>query len=358
MKVLCITDKSDRPETELFIRLAKETSEFAVMCNPEGRNYPLLVEAGVKTIPLKVQGRFDKVSTEKIKNELVKGGYDIAHAFNTRALACLLRAGKKLPVKLLAYRGVTTGVSYWKPESWTTFLSPRLDGIYCVSEAIRQSFLALPFFPERKVRTIYKGHDPKWYATEPVLPSRFGVPEGAPVLCCLSRNSAKKGIATLLDAFDQLPVDKNIHLVLVGSVAESAEVRKRVERCTHPNRILFTGYRDDAIAVIAGSSLLVSASESGEGLPRVVLEAMCVRTPVVATDAGGTRELVIDGETGLLVPVKQPQKLAEAIVVALVDKPLAKQRADNALERIRALFNPELTLSNTLRWYKDILAGS
>ncbi|MFP3873202.1 MAG: glycosyltransferase family 4 protein [Thiohalophilus sp.] len=360
MKVLCITDCQDRPETELFIRLSRQIDSFTVMSNPDGRNYQLLLEAGVRVLPLQIRGRFDREGTAAIRRELERGDYDIAHAFNTRALACLLRAGKHHRAKLLGYRGVTTGVSYLKPESWHTFLSPRLDGVFCVAEAVRQSllnarFLGWHFRPE-KARTIRKGHDPTWYQVEPVPPAEFGVPQEARTLCCISRNSAKKGIGTLLDAFDLLPAELNCHLLLIGSVDASRQVRERVSRCRHPERVHFTGYRNDAVAIIRGADLLVSASESGEGLPRVVIEAMCAGTPVVATDAGGTAELVIDGETGLLIAQRDAPAMGKAITRALTDNNATSKRAASARQYIEKQLTAEGTTRQTLEWYQQILS--
>jgi L-malate glycosyltransferase len=360
MKVLCITDCQDRPETELFIRLAGLLGNLTVMCNPAGRNYPLLVQAGTINVePLKIHNRFDRLATSAIRAEVERGDYDIVHAFNTHAVACMLRGARRHRARLLAYRGVTTGVGYLKPECWHTFLDPRLDGVFCVAEAVRQAFLKTRFlcwrFPAAKARTIYKGHDPRWYQVAKVAPGEFGIPAGSKTLCCLSRNSGKKGGLTLLEAFDQLPAVLNCHLLLVGTIAANRGVRSRADRCRFPERIHFAGYRNDAPAIMRGSDLLVSASESGEGLPRVIIEAMCVGTPVVATDAGGTRELVSDGETGWLVPQRDAAALAGAITHALQQPEEMARRAAAARYRIDEFFSPASTACKTLAWYQELI---
>jgi len=362
MKILCITDRQDRPETELFLRLAKALDRLTVMCNPNGRYYPLLEQAGVTLIPLQVRSRFDRESTAAIRHELEDGDYDIAHAFNTRALTCLLRAGKHHRAKLLGYRGVTTGVGHLNPESWHTFLNPRLDGVLCVSEAVRRSLIDTRIlwrrFPAEKATTIHKGHDPSWYEVPPVSKTELGIPDDAQTICCIARNSSKKGALTLLDAFDQLPEDLNLHLVFVGDIAANKHARARASRCRHYDRVHFTGYRPDAVGIIRSMDLLVSPSESGEGLPRVVLEAMCVRTPVVATDAGGTRELVIPDQTGLLVPERNSTQLAAAIHEAIADPTSSAHRADAASRHLASKFRPEQTALATVDWYKALLGTS
>lgn len=362
MKVLCITDCADRAETELFIRLAQRVDQFTVMSNPQGRYHGLLLEAGLDVVPLKIHSRFDRKATACIRDTLYRGDYDIVQAFNSRAVTCMLRAGKRHRARLLAYRGVTTGVSYAKPEAWVTFLNRRLDGIMCVAGAIREALLSVRLLwlhlPEEKVTTIHKGHELSWYAVEPATLSEFGVPTGATTLCCISRNSAKKGSLTLLDAFDALPDALNCHLLMVGSVDQNTAVRARTARCRHPERVHFTGYRNDAINILRAADLLISPSESGEGLPRVVIEAMCMEIPVVATDTGGTRDLVLDGETGLLVAPRDAPALAAAITRTLLDRENAMARAEAARKRIAQDFNAEQTAANTLAWYQERLASA
>jgi len=359
MKVLFITDKCDRPESELFIGLSKQV-DVTVMCHPEGRNYPLLKAAGVNLIELKLIGRFDKEGTEKIRQELYAGDYDIVHAFNSRAVTCAVRAGKHHRAKILGYRGVTTNMSYFQPENWFSFLNPRLDGVFCVAEAVRQSMLQARFLwwhiPPTKLKTIYKGHKPEWYQGDAADLTEFGVPKDAKVMCCLSRNSMHKGVPTLLDAFDELPSDLNMHLLLVGNIDQNKEAHVRVEKCEHPERVHFTGYSNNPTAIIRACDLLVSASESGEGLPRVVVEAMCVERPVVATDAGGTPELVLDGETGLLVKQGDAELLRQAILNVIEQPEEAANRVEVALARIYSVFNAETTVKNTLGWYQEFLS--
>ena len=339
MKALCITDCADRPETELFIRLAHRMERFAVMSNPAGRYHSLLVDAGLEVIPLKIRGRFDREATALIRDTVYAGDYDIVHAFNSRAVTCMLRAAGGHRARLLAYRGVTTGVGYGRPEAWLTFLHPRLDGILCVADAIRDALLAVRLLwlhlPPEKLKTIHKGHELEWYDVEPAALTELGVPADARTLCCISRNSAKKGALTLLDAFDELPAELNSHLLLIGSVDSNARVRERAARCRHPERVHFTGYRTDVTQIL-----------------------MAVNTPGVATDAGGTRELVLHGETGLLVPQRSPAALSAAIRDALQDTAAAAQRAKNARRRIAEAFNAEQTAVNTYAWYQERLASA
>lgn len=360
MKILFVTHNCDRPSAELFIGLSKFI-DVTVMSHPEGRNYSLLQESGVNLIELNVTSRFDRESTAKIKHELYSKNYDIVHAFDSsHALACSIRAGKKHSAKILGYRGVTTNMGYHQPENWITFLNPRLDGIFCVAEAVRQAMLQSRFLwmhiPPYKLKTIYKGHKPEWYENEAADLTQFNVPDDFKVISCISRNSTNKGVPTLLDAFDELPSELNAHLLLIGGIEKNQQARERVKQCKHPERVHFTGYINNPTEVIRASDVLVSASQSGEGLPRVVVEAMCVKTPVVATDAGGTPEIVLNNETGLLVKQGDAKQLTSAITETLHKPEEAQARTEKAFERINSVFGAEATVKNTLAWYKSLLS--
>lgn len=164
-----------------------------------------------------------------------------------------------------------------------------------------------------------------------------------------------KGVPTLLDAFDALPSEFNAHLLLIGAIDKNQQAHTRAAQCKHPERVIFTGYINNPTEVIRASDLLVSASESGEGLPRVVVEAMCVETPVVATDAGGTPEIVLNNKTGLLVNQGDTKQLTAAITHVFQKPEEAQERVSKALERICSVFGAEDTAKNTLEWYKNLL---
>lgn len=113
-------------------------------------------------------------------------------------------------------------------------------------------------------------------------------------------------------------------------------------------RVYFLGSRSDVMQIMPHLDMVVSSS-LWEGLPTVLLEAMALRVPVVATDVSGSREIVISDETGLLVPPRSPAHLAEAILKVL-DHPLeARQMADRA-HRVAAQY----TIQNAVISYAEI----
>ncbi len=143
----------------------------------------------------------------------------------------------------------------------------------------------------------------------------IGTRENAVVIMTLGRLVAEKGYPELIAAMG----DVDAHLWVVGERLESDHapgIDDVLERaCSDPelkHRIAFLGYRDDIPELLRAADIFVSASHR-EGMPRSIIEAMMCSLPVVATDIRGSREEVADGVTGLLVPVKHPHELAQAL---------------------------------------------
>src|SRR5690554_1878080 len=126
-KALIITDRSDLAEARLVIGMEKAGLPLTIMANDTGKNYGLYVSEGLDVRPLKLRGRFDSQGAELVRKVLESSSYTVIYAFNPRALACALRASQGKKVKVMAYRGVIGNVGLLKPESWVTFLHPRLD---------------------------------------------------------------------------------------------------------------------------------------------------------------------------------------------------------------------------------------
>ncbi|WP_235937595.1 glycosyltransferase family 4 protein [Marinobacter caseinilyticus] len=355
--VLCVTDACDLPESELFIGLHRAGFDVDVMANPSGRNYQRLVDAGVRVVPVALAGRFDKAGSLAIHQQLQSKQYTVIHTFNPRALACSLRASRGMRIKVVAYRGVIGNVGVLSPESWLTFLHPRLDRIVCVSDAVKRYFLGIRFLwmriaPQKLVR-IYKGHDLAWYQLPPADLSVFEFPKHAFVICCTGRDRPGKGFGTLIDSMEFIPDHCPVHLLLVGKLEENGALHARIQSSRHADRIRLAGFRTDAPQVAAACDAMVLPSES-EGLPRVVIEAMAYCRPVVVTEAGGMPELVRHGEEGLVVPVKDPEALARAFIQLEADRDKATEMGRKGQNRIADDFNTAATVTETSRLYQEL----
>lgn len=169
----------------------------------------------------------------------------------------------------------------------------------------------------------------------------FGLLSGGRLIGTVGRLSVEKGHRFALEAA-KLLCEQGIdyHWLIVGSGMERDNLEQTTAALGLQGVVHFTGERADARSIIGGLELLVLPSLT-EGLPNVILEAFAYETPVVATAVGGVPELVKDGETGWLVPPRDPYALAQAIREALSNPEEAHRRAENAYRHLLANFTVE-----------------
>jgi glycosyltransferase involved in cell wall biosynthesis len=360
IKALCITEDADRPTTATLIGLERAGIDVTVMCPAAAERRGALLEAGVRVLDLPLKKRVDRNGIDALRAELLAGGYDILHLFSNKAVQNGLIASRGLPVKIVAYRGIVGNLSFFNPISWRRFLNPRIDRIVCVANAVRDHFLRMrPKFlrvrPERLV-TIYKGHSLDWYQAAPADLGSVGVPPGSFVLGCVANYRPRKGIELLVDAMAALPVEWRTHLLLVGGGMDAPALARRIAASPVAANIHVLGYRRDAPALTAACDVFVLPSTKREGLARSLIEAMAYAVAPVVTDCGGSPELVVDGVSGLVVPVRDVAALAAAIRKLHDDPELRRRMGAAARERIRNDFKIDDTIAKTLELYRELVA--
>jgi len=145
------------------------------------------------------------------------------------------------------------------------------------------------------------------------------------------RLSKEKGILILLEAAKHLP--KDIHLIIVGSGPEEHNVADVVKSTLN---VHFLGYqpKNKTISLIRGSDLLVQPSLA-EGISTTLLEAMSCKTPIIATNVGGNKELLTHNKTGILIEARNSSELLKKILEILSDKCKGKNLAQAAYEEVQ-----------------------
>jgi len=360
IKVLCMTEDGDRPTVATFVGLARAGVDVRVMCPRPSGSYDALIAAGVRVLDAEFPGRLDLARVRALRAQLRAGRYDILHVFSNRALESGLVAARGLPVRIVAYRGIVGNVSFASPFSWMRFLNPRVDRIVCVADAVRDYFLAMrPKFlriPADKLVTIYKGHSLDWYRETPADLGALGIPSGAFVVACVANYRPRKGIEWLVDAMAELPESSHAHLLLVGRL-DDPRLSRRIARSPAAARIHRPGQRSDAPALTAACDVFVLPSVKREGLARALIEAMAYGVAPVVTDCGGSPELVVDGQSGIVVPVRDARAIGAALGRLHEDPLLRRRLGQAARERIRTHFRIEDTIARTLELYRSLTSG-
>ena len=159
----------------------------------------------------------------------------------------------------------------------------------------------------------------------------------APRLIAVGRLKAPKDFLTLIRALTALP-DVPFEVLIVGDGPDREDLETEIRGLGLESRVRLAGERSDVAELLAGSDVFVLSSRS-EGLPVSVLEAMAAELPVVASDVGGVSELVVDGETGMLVPPDNETALAAALGRLVENRELRKTLGAAGRARAGELFD-------------------
>jgi glycosyltransferase involved in cell wall biosynthesis len=234
------------------------------------------------------------------------------------------------------------------------------DRVVAVSEGTRRRILACGV-PAEKIVVIHnaivtENYDPAAHAPG-FLRQRFGLTERVRLVGSIGRLSPEKGQYDMLDGFaavaGALP---DVHVVFAGDGPDRAGLEQRAAALGLGARVHFTGHLSDVRPVYRDLDLLALTSHT-EGFPNVVLEALCMETPVLATDVGGTGEIIEDGRTGVLIPSRQPERIAAGLRRLLEDPAGAERlmRTGRAVVFDRFSFRQRVTREEAL--YRDILSA-
>lgn len=185
----------------------------------------------------------------------------------------------------------------------------------------------------------------------------LGISLGSRIVGTVGNINPAKGYEYLIESF--AAVSDDAHLVIVGRKLASQQayldrLHGRIQDLDLEPRVTITGWRDDIPRLLLAFDLFVLASVS-EACPMVVLEAMAMKCPVVATDVGGVREQIPVSEYGWVVPPEDPDALAAAVEEAFATESDRSQRAERARSRVEDVFSLERCVETHLEIYRSLL---
>ncbi|HOP74164.1 MAG TPA: glycogen synthase [Bacillota bacterium] len=231
------------------------------------------------------------------------------------------------------------------------------DRVIAVSEEMKQDILKHYNVPEERVAVIHNGIDLDEY--RPTSARNFLDAEQIdyPYILFVGRISRQKGIFQLIEAFNSLS-DCNLHLILCAGAPDTPELeqelRRKVEGSSRIKWINRMVSKKDVIQLYSHAVLFVCPSIY-EPFGIINLEAMACQTPVVATRVGGIKEVVIDGETGLLVAPDDPKQLAEAMRRVLEDSEMAARFGEAGRRRVEEYFGWDKIARKTKALYEGLI---
>jgi len=241
--------------------------------------------------------------------------------------------------------------------------------VICVSESVREKAMALGIGEPAKLRVLGSGScngvdvaayspDAAGHQKAAELRRDLGIPERAPIIGFVGRLTWSKGVAELFHAYRRVRAAMpDVRLVMLGRYEEGEPVPGEIRRAIEADpQVLLPGFVRDTTAYYHLMDVLALASYR-EGLPGAVLEANAAGKPVVAFRATGTVDAVVEGVTGILVPMGDVQGLAQALELLLKDKTLSAKMGDAGRERVLREFPQERVWEGVAQEYARLLEG-
>lgn len=212
--------------------------------------------------------------------------------------------------------------------------------------AVRERIVASP-----RVLAIGNGvapdrFSPEMYGNGTISRREFGIPDDAYVIGCIGRQVKEKGIAEFLSAAVRVHAgNPNVWFLLIGERlqsdhASSIDAELQAARAFLGPRLVTPGLRKDIPECLATMDLFCLPSWR-EGMPRTIIEAMMMAKPVLATDIRGSREEVVIEGTGVLVPVRSPEALADAMVRFVRDPVWGRKLGEEGRRRALAVYDEQ-----------------
>lgn len=242
-------------------------------------------------------------------------------------------------------------------DRWACRIVNRLaDCVTAVAGAVREHVHITEGCPLEKIVVIPNGID------APAPPGGAGrsealrVSPGDQVIGTITRLVWKRGHQELLEAAAIVTqAEPSAKLVVVGDGPLRSSLEAQAQHLGLNGGVRFLGAVPEAARLLPHFDVFVLSSV-WEGMSNSLLEAMAAGRPVVATRVGGNPEVVVDGETGLLVPPKNARALADAVLRLLRDRDLARRFGEAARRRVESQFTLEQMIRRMEDLYDDLLA--
>jgi glycosyltransferase involved in cell wall biosynthesis len=309
---------------------------------------------------------FDIHALSKLYFLILRGRYDIVHCHTSKGGFIGRLAARLANVKCIIYspHGDIFEGYFGKIKTrffiWLERFSARFtDKIITLTKSGIEPYLRAGIGQKSQFDYIYNGIDVKNLRKRKVgriqKRQEIGIEDDCFLIVTAGRLVPVKGYTYLITAIAQVITEiPNIRLVFLGDGELRGELSGQVKTLGLGKHVLFLGMRNDVPETISCSDLFVLPSIN-EGFGVVLLEAMAMKCPIVATNVGGVPEVVLDGETGILVPPGDPAQLSEGIIRLARDHALAARMAEHGYRRLMACFDIRETVAKTEHLYKELL---
>lgn len=339
--------------TPIVVTLSRDSDSFLA---------DRIARHGCQRVDLAARRLFDMSAIRRLRAFLQSERIAVLHAEDLYSVIVGALAVRGTGTRFVLTRHVLGHDRRPRREAVKAFLgylgARRADAVIAVSQAVRTTFASQAHLRTSRIAVIHNGLELSPFdavADRTTARDRLGWSETRPTVSIIGVMRQCKGHDTLLAAVPAIrDACPDVAVKIVGGGETPAELRAQIAALD--GTVELVGERSDIPDVLAATDIVVQASRS-EGLPTVMMEAGAAGVPVVATDVGGTRDVVEDGTTGLLIPREDPQALAAAVVQLLENPERRRSMGANAHESIRDRFSLDLQAQRTADLYRELAAG-
>ncbi len=336
----CITELdpggAEQALVQTVLRLDRREWQPTVIClGPRGSLADPLEQQGIPVIALGARNRWEVNVLWRLARELRRLRPVLLQTFLFHA-----NLAGRIAARLAGVPIVVGGIRVAEKRSrWYARLDRWTEGLVttqvCVSQGVRQFADQTMGLHSEKLLVIPNGVEVSRFAEATPLPrSTWGLTEGSRIVLTVGRLDPQKGLLDLLQAARLLhDSSPDLHWLIVGEGPQRSQLEQQISATGLQQCVHLLGRREDVPCLMKTADLFVLASH-WEGMPNVVLEAMAAGLPVLSTQVEGVAELVEAGNTGVVVPIGDPQAICLAIQSLLNDPNHARTMAQRAFHKV------------------------
>ncbi len=305
------------------------------------------------------KGKFDPRTLLEISNIIKSEKIHLIHSHGYGSDNFGRIAGKIFNIPTIIHAHDDNSNYFWHQRIADFLLIPFNQEAIAVSETVKISCVKKRKITEKKLRVFHNGIQLNKFSKNNVdqiyrEKNKYKIESGFRVIGAVGRLRKEKGIKFLIEAAPKiLKSFPQTIFFIAGDGPQRVELELLVKKLNIERKVIFAGFCNDIPLVLSMFDIFVSPSLT-EGSPLGILEAMAMEKPIVATNVGGVKEILIDKKTGLLVPSKNPDQIAYRVIELLEDRTKLLTLSKNAGIEIKK-YDINLYIKKLEKFYLELL---
>lgn len=335
-------------------QLVKRGHDVTVACRPDGWVIKKATELGLKTLSATVLRQQDWTDYRIFRDWCKANHCDVIHAhWSTDAFvpASAARAAG-VPVRLMTRH---SPYPFKTPLGRWIFTDLLYNRLLAVSQSVANTLIKCGV-PKRKITVVHHGTDVGEFEQTTLPPESvradLGLSDDDVAVGIVGRIAQEKGHRYLYEAMNRLEAGSPVRAVVVGDGPDADAGRTYVRDHGLEDRVIFSPFRTDVNNVFNALDIVVVPSTWEEPCSAVIQQAMALSRPVIGTRTGGTPEMILDGETGLLVAPSNAESLASGIANLAADRDLRRKMGAAGRARVEQYFSLDVMTDKIVDIYR------